>query len=69
MLCSDVDIIRNKHVPVDQPLVYINSLMNVSVAFNQGDYAAAKKIASGEGWSVEIILSLYMVPLPGWPAR
>jgi S-adenosylmethionine hydrolase len=41
-------------VPVGQPLVYINSLMNVSVALNQGDYAAAKKIASGEGWAVEI---------------
>lgn len=42
------------NVPVGEPLVYINSLMNVSVALNQGNYAAAKKIESGEGWSVEI---------------
>jgi S-adenosylmethionine hydrolase len=41
-------------VPVGQPMIYINSLMNVSWALNQGDYAAARKIASGEGWSVEI---------------
>jgi S-adenosylmethionine hydrolase len=41
-------------VPVGQPMIYINSLMNVSWALNQGDYAAAKKISSGEGWSVEI---------------
>lgn len=42
------------NVPVGEPLVYINSLMNVSWALNQGNYAAAKKIESGEGWSVEI---------------
>ena len=42
------------NVPVGEPLVYINSLMNVSVALNQGNYAAAKKIESGEGWSVEV---------------
>lgn len=42
------------NVPVGAPLVYINSLMNVSWALNQGNYAAAHKIESGEGWSVEI---------------
>jgi S-adenosylmethionine hydrolase len=42
------------NVPVGEPLVYINSLMNVSVALNQGNYAAAKKIDSGEGWTMEV---------------
>ncbi len=42
------------NVPVGEPLVYINSLMNVSVALNQGNYAAAKKIESGEGWTMEV---------------
>lgn len=42
------------NVPIGEPLVYINSLMNVSVALNQGNYAAAKKIDSGEGWTMEV---------------
>lgn len=42
------------NVPVGEPLVYINSLMNVSVALNQGNYADAKKIESGEGWTMEV---------------
>jgi S-adenosylmethionine hydrolase len=42
------------NVPVGEPLVYINSLMNVAVALNQGNYAAAKKIESGEGWTMEV---------------
>jgi S-adenosylmethionine hydrolase len=42
------------NVPVGTPLVYINSLMNVAVALNQGNYAAAHKIESGVDWFVEI---------------
>jgi S-adenosylmethionine hydrolase len=41
-------------VPVGEPLVYINSLMNVAVALNQGNFAAAHKIDSGLDWFVEL---------------
>jgi len=41
-------------VAVGQPLLYINSLMNVAVALNQGNYAAAHKIESGLDWYIEI---------------
>jgi S-adenosylmethionine hydrolase len=41
-------------VPVGKPLVYINSLLDLAVALNQGSYAAAHNIDSGPDWSVEI---------------
>lgn len=41
-------------VPVGQPLVYINSLLNVAVALDRGNYAAAHHIAAGAGWSVRL---------------
>jgi S-adenosylmethionine hydrolase len=41
-------------VPVGKPLVYVNSLLNLAVALNQGSYAAARKIDSGPDWSIEI---------------
>lgn len=41
-------------VPVGQPLVYINSLLKVSVALNQGNYARAHGIASGPEWRIEV---------------
>jgi len=41
-------------VPVGQPLVYINSLMNLAVALNQQSYAAGHKVESGPDWSIEI---------------
>jgi len=41
-------------VPVGQPLVYINSLMNVAVALNLGNYAATHKVESGLDWFVEV---------------
>lgn len=41
-------------VPKGQPLVYINSLLNVSVALNMGDYAHDHGIASGGDWSIRI---------------
>jgi S-adenosylmethionine hydrolase len=41
-------------VPVGEPLVYVNSLLNLAVAINLGSYAAAHKIDSGPDWSIEI---------------
>jgi S-adenosylmethionine hydrolase len=41
-------------VPVGQPLLYINSLLNVAVALNQGNYAAAHKVESGLDWFIVI---------------
>ena len=41
-------------VPLGKPLVYVNSLLNLAVALNQGSYAAAHKIDSGPDWSIEI---------------
>ena len=41
-------------VPVGKPLVYVNSLLNLAVALNQGNYAALHKIESGPDWSIEI---------------
>jgi len=40
--------------PVGEPLVYINSLLNVAVALNLGNYAAVHKVDSGVDWLVEI---------------
>lgn len=40
-------------VPKGQPLLYINSLLDVSVALNQGSFAAQHKIGSGLGWTIE----------------
>jgi len=39
-------------VPEGAPLVYLNSLLNVSVAINRGSYAAKHRVESGPGWSV-----------------
>ena len=41
-------------VPVGQPLLYINSLMNVAVALNLGNYAAKHHVESGLDWFVEL---------------
>jgi len=41
-------------VPVGRPVVYINSLLCVALALNQGNYAAAHRIGSGVDWTVEI---------------
>lgn len=37
-----------------KPLCYLNSLLNVSFALNQGNFAVANKISSGPDWSVLI---------------
>ena len=41
-------------VAVGQPLAYLNSLLQLSFAINQGDFAAIHKIGSGSDWSVEV---------------
>ena len=40
--------------PVGRPLLYLNSLLNVSFAINQGNFAKAHGISSGPGWQVKI---------------
>lgn len=42
------------NVPVGKPLIYINSLMNVAIALNQGSYAGTHKIGSGVDWFIEV---------------
>ncbi len=41
-------------VGVGKPLAYLNSLLQLSFALNQGDFAAVNKIASGGDWTVEV---------------
>jgi len=41
-------------VPVGKPLAYLNSLMNVSVALNQGSFAQQYKVGSGNDWTLTI---------------
>jgi S-adenosylmethionine hydrolase len=42
------------NVAIGAPLVYINSLLNIAVALNQGNYAAAHKVESGVDWFMEV---------------
>jgi S-adenosylmethionine hydrolase len=37
-----------------EPLLYLNSLMNVAVALNQGNFAKTHGISSGAEWSVRV---------------
>lgn len=41
-------------VAVGQQLAYINSLMNLSMSVNQGNFAEQHGIQSGPGWKVEV---------------
>lgn len=41
-------------VPAGAPLLYLNSLLNVSFALNVGDFARRHGIASGAEWSVRV---------------
>lgn len=41
-------------VPKGKPLLYFNSLMNLAVALNQGDFAKVHRVGSGPLWSIEI---------------
>ncbi|HEM3026309.1 TPA: S-adenosyl-l-methionine hydroxide adenosyltransferase family protein [Streptococcus suis] len=41
-------------VRIGQPLIYINSLYRVGVAFNQGSFAKAYNVGVGQNWHIEI---------------
>ncbi|TDK66493.1 SAM hydrolase/SAM-dependent halogenase family protein [Sapientia aquatica] len=41
-------------VAVGKPLAYVNSLLNFSLALNQGDFAKKYHIQSGADWHIEI---------------
>jgi len=41
-------------VALGKPLVYLNSLLQLSFALNQGSFAEVHKVASGNDWSVEV---------------
>lgn len=41
-------------VAVGQPLLYFNSLLNLSVALNQGDFAKVYKVSSGPEWTMTL---------------
>lgn len=43
-------------VAVGEPLVYINSLLDVAVAINQGSFAAKFGIGTGENWVIKLEL-------------
>jgi hypothetical protein len=42
------------YVEVSEPLLYLNSLNNVSLAINQGSFAQKHNIQSGASWGIEI---------------
>lgn len=39
-------------VPKGEALMYINSLLNIAIALNQGDFASTYSIGTGEGWKI-----------------
>jgi S-adenosylmethionine hydrolase len=41
-------------VPVGSELAYMNSLLQLSFAINQGNFAAAHGISQGDGWTVRV---------------
>jgi S-adenosylmethionine hydrolase len=41
-------------VPEGEPLLYVNSLLDLALALNQASFAAAHGIAAGGDWSVRI---------------
>lgn len=41
-------------VEKNQPLAYLNSLLHLSFALNQGDFAKTFSVASGNDWHVEV---------------
>lgn len=36
-----------------EPLIYINSLLNVGLAINQGSFSSSYRVATGEGWKIK----------------
>ncbi len=47
-------VISFGYVPESQPLIYINDLLNVSVALNQDNFARKYHIESGNNWKIEL---------------
>lgn len=41
-------------VNVGDPLLYINSLLNVGIAINQGSFAQQYRIGTGESWTIKL---------------
>ena len=41
-------------VPVGQPLCYLNSLLNLSFAINEGNFSSINKVNSGPEWTVVV---------------
>lgn len=41
-------------VAMGQPLLYVNSLLNVSLALNQGSFAQRHSIESGALWKIQL---------------
>ncbi len=44
-------------VPEGKPLAYINSLLQLSFALNQGDFAKVNHVSSGSDWSVQVTIN------------
>ncbi|MDH5501597.1 MAG: S-adenosyl-l-methionine hydroxide adenosyltransferase family protein, partial [Gammaproteobacteria bacterium] len=42
------------YVEVGEPIIYLNSLGNISLAINQGSFANTHGIASGANWSIQV---------------
>ena len=41
-------------VPIDKPLLYFNSLGNLSLAINEGNFAVTHKVGSGARWIINV---------------
>ena len=41
-------------VPEGQPMVYLNSLLNVAVALNMDNFAQKHQVASGADWNIDV---------------
>lgn len=42
------------HVAVGRPVTYLNSLLELAVALNQGNFAEAHQVGAGPGWTVRV---------------
>ena len=62
-ITNDDELVQTRTVPyfdsfgrveIGKPLLYLNSLNNVALALNQGNYAAKFQILSGSSWNIEL---------------
>lgn len=42
------------HVAVGRPVTYLNSLLELAIALNQGNFAEGHKVGAGPGWTVRV---------------